>query len=978
MEKLKIIISTKTLLYKINAVLLSIILNCGLSTAQSYIPPLGTVPIQHYSQKDYKSASQFWCATQNKDGIMFFGNNYGIISFDGAQWHEITLPNNSAARSMITDKNNTIYAGGFNEFGIIEQCKTKGYLYQSFTSMLPSEHQNFENIWDIHEINSKIIFRSFSHLFVLNNNEFRFIESDENFIYSGVSNEMLFIVDNNILKTLDTNTMEFSSTLPLSELNHEQIIHLYPGTQTTEVMVITRQGSLFKIDLRYKTSKQIETIETEDFKPPYITASKINQTEILIGSLSHKMHSWQIVNDRLKPINHYNKLQDNTVLDIFKSIEGTIWIMMDKGLDHLDPNADLTTIFEGSSVYDAIIFENYLYIATNEGVFKSLEKLSKNPVKQLEFKSIQGLEGQAWSLQNINDQLFCSHDHGLFKISGTDINQIDNNSGIWKLYQTSKNNNIYFICRYNGLGLIEINNEEINIMEVTLPGFYESTRDISKIGDEKYWICHGYKGVYKIETNPASTRVIAVNHFNEQDGLPSIYNINVHKWKEKNIFTTNHGIYYFNSSTQEFTIHKQLTSLLGDEENIRQIIDQGDITWFVKNDEIGYFKNKNPDKYITEPFKTLKGSLNRGLECIIALNKSDALFGTSYGLYAYQPSLTTSNDSSLIPQTVIQKIKYSVNDSVYQYHHFNNNNHIEIPHNAANIEIRFSAPFIKDKGNIQYSYILEGHSINWNDWQNENSVTYPQLNSDEYNLKVRARSLSGEIAKSVQINITVLPVWYATRGFMILWAVTGIIVLNLLILLVSIIIKKEKAKTKLQEKKHQRTLEIELEKIKLEREKEIITKDKNKLESDVITKSKDLANYTLSLAKNRELLINIKDNLNSIRKIAKNDKVRKELLNSIQNITITINNQKQFQLFETNLERVHNQLFNQLKNNFPDITQKDLKLCAFIKMELTNKEIASIFNITTRGVESAKYRLKKNYPEIINIIEKSKEGITDL
>jgi DNA-binding CsgD family transcriptional regulator len=56
---------------------------------------------------------------------------------------------------------------------------------------------------------------------------------------------------------------------------------------------------------------------------------------------------------------------------------------------------------------------------------------------------------------------------------------------------------------------------------------------------------------------------------------------------------------------------------------------------------------------------------------------------------------------------------------------------------------------------------------------------------------------------------------------------------------------------------------------------------------------------------------------------------------------------------------VHHEFFTELKAFFPDLTQKELRLCAFVRMNLTNKEIASILNISVRGVETARYRLRK-------------------
>jgi AraC family chitin signaling transcriptional activator len=79
----------------------------------------------------------------------------------------------------------------------------------------------------------------------------------------------------------------------------------------------------------------------------------------------------------------------------------------------------------------------------------------------------------------------------------------------------------------------------------------------------------------------------------------------------------------------------------------------------------------------------------------------------------------------------------------------------------------------------------------------------------------------------------------------------------------------------------------------------------------------------------------------------------------IKRINTNLQDEEHIKVFEANFERVHYEFFNELKAYFPDLTQKELRLCAFVRMNLTNKEIASILNISVRGVETARYRLRK-------------------
>jgi DNA-binding CsgD family transcriptional regulator len=79
----------------------------------------------------------------------------------------------------------------------------------------------------------------------------------------------------------------------------------------------------------------------------------------------------------------------------------------------------------------------------------------------------------------------------------------------------------------------------------------------------------------------------------------------------------------------------------------------------------------------------------------------------------------------------------------------------------------------------------------------------------------------------------------------------------------------------------------------------------------------------------------------------------------LKKVDNSIAHKDEWKIFEYNFNQVHEEFFFQLKKRFPDLTHKDLKICAYIKMNLTTKEIAPLLNISIRGVETHRYRLKR-------------------
>jgi len=77
----------------------------------------GLILSKYYSPKDYKGGVQNWSVTQDKRGVLYFGNALGVMEYDGVSWRLIPVANNSSARCLAIDKNNVLFVGAFGEVG---------------------------------------------------------------------------------------------------------------------------------------------------------------------------------------------------------------------------------------------------------------------------------------------------------------------------------------------------------------------------------------------------------------------------------------------------------------------------------------------------------------------------------------------------------------------------------------------------------------------------------------------------------------------------------------------------------------------------------------------------------------------------------------------------------------------------------------------------------------------------------------------
>ena len=109
----------------------------------------------------------------------------------------------------------------------------------------------------------------------------------------------------------------------------------------------------------------------------------------------------------------------------------------------------------------------------------------------------------------------------------------------------------------------------------------------------------------------------------------------------------------------------------------------------------------------------------------------------------------------------------------------------------------------------------------------------------------------------------------------------------------------------------------------------------------------------------KELFNDLQNDLKNLREINKNDETRKKITQIFQKLHQNKIGEEYMEIFDVNFEKVNHNFFEKLKEINPTLTKRELRLCAFVKMDLSNKEIAPLLNISIRGVENARYRARK-------------------
>ena len=140
---------------------------------------------------------------------------------------------------------------------------------------------------------------------------------------------------------------------------------------------------------------------------------------------------------------------------------------------------------------------------------------------------------------------------------------------------------------------------------------------------------------------------------------------------------------------------------------------------------------------------------------------------------------------------------------------------------------------------------------------------------------------------------------------------------------------------------------------------ELVILRNEKLQAEVDFKNSELATSAMHLVQKGELLTKVKSELNRLIKVVDNEKSIGELKKMIKVLSEDDKMDKDWEHFAQHFDKVHRDFVVILKEKHPTVTGNELKLSAYLRMNLSTKEIAQLMNISVRGIEISRYRLRK-------------------
>jgi len=911
--------------------------------------------VSYFSRDLYAAGTQNWDIAMNSQGLVYFGNNKGLLEYDGNEWYLYHLPNRTIVRSIDIDSLGNIYVGGQNEIGVFRNDSGKVMKYESLTHLIPDSHNDFEDVWKIFSIKNQRIFCSEKEVFVI-------AESDVQTVLPESGRfENYFMVENKVyLQDSETGLFELNA----GKLKRVLVPELYGNDRIVgihrlarKVVVVTRENGIFELANNSLVEIVCEADQFLEDNKAY-TTSLLKSGELAIGTVLNGLITIDSEGSITESLNKSNGLENNTILCASEDSSGNLWLGLDNGINHIELNSPFNFInsingLEGTG-YTAFKKDGVIYLGTNQGLYS-------NKSGNQDYELISNKASQIWGHYHLDGTDYIHSHEGTYILKDDELEPISDVQGAWKMVALKKRPGVLLQGTYEGFFVYKKKEGKAPVLIGQLTGFSESSRIFEEDDDGNIWISHAYRGLYRIKLNKAGDEIIEVRKYNSSHGLPDDLYLTVSKVRGEIVFTTSEGIYEFDQESESFRLHKGLSDLIGNDENVLRIMeDQTGNVWFCTDKEFGRISiqpngvyNEVEISYLNE----IREDLVDGFEDVFMINQSIAYIPVESGFIKYDTRKLLNKDFD--HELIFRGIYLDGNGDSLISASLNYGDRIELNADQNNLTFNYVVPSYQNLNSIYYQYRLIGLDDEWSDWVTTTQREFNNLKSGNYSFRVRAMNSYETETSIVEFTFSILPPWYLSTLAKALYLI--VFVLSLIVFYRVVKMREVKKRLEFQEESEEtiQKKEAELKRISEKSESEIMKLRNEKLRADIGHKNSELASTTMHLVQKSEILLKIKKDLSDIVKTTKDDNLQVKIKQIERAIDADVRLDKNWERFESHFDQVHENFFKNLREQFPNLTPKDQKLCAYLRMNLSTKEIAPLLNISVRGVEISRYRLRK-------------------
>jgi DNA-binding CsgD family transcriptional regulator len=553
------------------------------------------------------------------------------------------------------------------------------------------------------------------------------------------------------------------------------------------------------------------------------------------------------------------------------------------------------------------------------------------------------------------------HHNGPFVIEHNKATPISGEKGAWDFVEMPGNREKFILGTYSGISLLQSTNQKLDYIR-KFKGLDESSRVLQFDSEGNLWMAHGYKGLFKIKFDKAFEQIESLRFYNSKDGLPSDQLVNMEKIRNELVFPALYGVFRYDKATDRFMKDDIFSSYFNENEHVAEMEEdiQGNI-YFISNERVGRLSIDAFNKANMEDrlFIPLREYLNDDLSNIHVLDMKNVLFGAKEGFIHFNANKVKPFNPFHTHITHIINISQETDSLLYTGRMTEKDPGLSLPYAHNSLRFIYASSFYESPEKTQYRFYLENFDMGWSEWTSKTEKEYTNLPEGDYIFHVQARNIFGTLSSAKSFHFQVKPPYYRSHIAYTFYTLLSMVLLGLTFFQAEKRFRKEKTQLMLDKEKQLEKKDKEIISITNQSEQEIVKLRNEKLQSEVDHMNRELASSTIHLIQKNELLSSVKQELQHILKDGEKSGHAEELRKIIKSIDSNITNDESWKQFEMHFNHVHGDFTKRLLEKYPSLTPIEFKLSTYLRLNLSTKEIAQLLNISVRGVEISRYRLRK-------------------
>ncbi|HKL15508.1 MAG TPA: hypothetical protein VJ915_07715, partial [Balneolaceae bacterium] len=499
--------------------------------------------VRSYTPQQFAAHGQNWGILHASDGLLYTGNRYGILQYDGAEWTLIQSPDRRAVLSLTEDSGGSIYAGAEEMFAklVVQEDGSTGFM--SLNHLFPGSGPEGSIYYMAANSSGNILFTDQERLFLYTGDEITLPDLRLRFPLRALEsiNDSFLVVDGNgALFLFDGDSSD--SIRRITDRSFIAAAALPDGN----IVVATKIG-LMRVSL--KTFEKTLLANTDGVDYGSIHELLVNDRgEVVAGTNRNGVYIFSPEGDLIHHLMAGKGLSDNAVNRLGKDRDGGVWISQNRVLYRLGVSSGIRVYSDNEGLYGIVeqskVHNGSHYISGSRGVFR-LE-----PDKQIgegRIGRVEGIRDECFGMVSRESGLLVACNSGIYLVEDLEGKQLAELTGSIVLTESGVNKDRVYVGTTDGLYILEYTAGRWVLNSNRIPGVSGFIRHIVEARDGSVWIATRLNDLQRLTGISSDPEMATVKVYGPENGLPDS------RYRVFNLFgevivSTSDGLYRFDGA----------------------------------------------------------------------------------------------------------------------------------------------------------------------------------------------------------------------------------------------------------------------------------------------------------------------------------------------------------------------------------------------------------------------------------------------